>query len=437
MREEKLNNLQNIKNPNDKLPDGWVETGIMEAYQYIPTGVKNFQGQKYYYSTGGISLRRSIPEGKYCFEDRPSRANRVVNAMDILQARMKSTNKAIIIKEQDGQLFSTGFIHFRAKNNDPFYLYYYFQSRIFLDQKDFLATGSTQCSLNDKGLKLIKIPLCPLNEQKRIVDKIEQLFSDLDKGEDLIKTIQKQLKTYRCLILEHAITGRLINSKSIYKRLKLGDFIEDIRYGTSNKCHKDQSLTPVLRIPNVVDGFIDLSDLKHAEFNDEEKQKLALRESDILIVRSNGSASLVGRTAVVDKKSEGYLYAGYLIRIRLRTDALYPKYLQVYLSSTTARNHIELGARSTSGVHNINSDEVKNIPITVPSLEEQKQIVQKVDKILSQIDSLEKWCNEAIIESKSLRQSILKSAFSGQLVSQDPNDEPASKLLEKIKEVKR
>src|SRR5690606_13799288 len=120
----------------------------------------------------------------------------------------------------------------------------------------------------------------------------------------------------------------------------------------------------VLRIPNVgSSGHPDLKELKFAEFEEAEYSKLALRKGDLLIIRSNGSIDLVGKSCVVDEHAEGLLFAGYLIRIRLDIEKINYKFAYFVISSPALRAHIELTAKSTSGVNNINSEEVRSLPL--------------------------------------------------------------------------
>jgi len=296
------------------------------------------------------------------------------------------------------------------------------------------GTGTTVKGLRLEFIRDLSFALAPSNEQKRIVDKIEQLFSDLDEGEALLSTVQKQLASYRQSVLKAAVTGNLIRVADVseWPEYSIGQLLTDIRYGTAKKCTFNPSKTPVLRIPNVAAGKIDLTDLKHADFTQAELKKLSLEPGDILLVRSNGSVALVGLSAVVTESAAGYAYAGYLIRLRLKTDIILPEFLNIFLHSPIIRSQIERQARSTSGVHNINSDEIKSISLKVPSVEEQVEIIEKVDEVFSQIDALTQWCATELQRSNTLRTSILKSAFSGKLVPQNSADEPASALLARI-----
>ena len=215
--------------------------------------------------------------------------------------------------------------------------------------------------------------------------------------------------------------------------LRLGIVINEPKYGTSKKCGYKYEGTGVLRIPNVVRGVVDASDLKGAHFDEDEKRTYALRNGDILVIRSNGSISIVGKCAIISKSEEQYLYAGYLICLRSNPVALLPDYLAALLSSHLLRTQIEHKAKSTSGVNNINSGEIQSLIVPLCNLSEQEVVVERLSASLSAIDAIEAEIDNQLLKADAFRQSVLKKAFTGQLVAQEPNDEPASVLLDRIK----
>ena len=256
-----------------------------------------------------------------------------------------------------------------------------------------------------------------LSEQEQIVARIEELFSKLDKGVETLQTIKQQLAVYRQAVLKEAFEGQLTKTSPL-KRDSLLHYIEKPRYGISKKCSYEcaDTDTPVYRIPNIEwsIGRIDHEDMKYAHFSDKEVEGVRLKKDDILIIRSNGSVSLVGRAALVSQKDTCGSFAGYLMRIRVtKPDALIPKFLLLYLNSNQARVYIENKAKSTSGVNNINSDEISQLPIPLFSHQEQVAIIDEIESRLSVCDSIEQTVDAALAQAEALRQSILKKAFEG------------------------
>ena len=162
----------------------------------------------------------------------------------------------------------------------------------------------------------------------------------------------------------------------------------DLKYGTSKRSDYTIAGAPVLRIPNVVKGYIDSVDLKFTKLNDNEFRDLSLKENDILVIRSNGSSSIVGSSAVVDKRHEKFAYAGYLVRVRLDNDLYNSKFIQLVLRARLIREQIETPLRTTSGVKNINSTEISRLIMPCVPFEQQKRIVAKVDELMSYCDTL-------------------------------------------------
>ena len=196
-----------------------------------------------------------------------------------------------------------------------------------------------------------------------------------------------------------------------WKWVRLGAIIDSIVYGTSEKCSYDDRQNPaILRIPNISSGYIDISDLKYTNLSETEKKELSLMENDLLVIRSNGSLEIVGKMVCVPKDFENYCYAGYLIRIRFIIPSI-GFYIGNILNGKSLRNQIEEPLRSTVGINNINSDEIKSLMVSLPPLAEQTEIVQVIGEDLKKIDKLVSQIKERELYTIRLMQSILKDAF--------------------------
>lgn len=215
--------------------------------------------------------------------------------------------------------------------------------------------------------------------------------------------------------------------------IPLGLMIDTPAYGTSKKCDYNGGAHGVLRIPNVGSGRIDATDLKSANFDEGEIEQYSLIEGDILTVRSNGSLSAVGKPAIISAKDVGYLFAGYLIRLRAIPGSLVPQYLAYLMTEPHIRGQIEEKAKSTSGINNISAKELQDLNVPICSPAEQAEITRILDTRLTAADRMEAEIDAALSRADALRQSILKRAFAGNLVPQDPTDEPAPTLLARIK----
>ncbi|MBB7851701.1 restriction endonuclease subunit S [Escherichia coli] len=161
---------------------------------------------------------------------------------------------------------------------------------------------------------------------------------------------------------------------------RLGNILQDIKYGTSQKCNYNIKGVPVLRIPNIVKGFIELDDIKYGELTDAELEDLKLKKNDLLIIRSNGSTNIVGKSTLVESNLNNYAYAGYIIRVRLHNNFIHAHYINAIMSSCLVRSQIEGPIRTTTGVKNINSNELMGLLIPLPPLNQQITIIDKLDE---------------------------------------------------------
>jgi type I restriction enzyme, S subunit len=190
-----------------------------------------------------------------------------------------------------------------------------------------------------------------------------------------------------------------------------------------------------LRVANVYANRFDLSEVFEIGLEKEEVKRVLLRRNDLLIVEGNGSIDQLGRVAIWDEKISPCVHQNHLIKAR-PSESINVKCTLYFLLSHQGREFIKREAGSTSGLHTLSLSKVENLKIPLSSKEEQEQIVEEIESRLSICDRLEDTIIENLQKAEALRQSILKQAFEGKLVPQDPNDEPAEKLLERIKQEK-
>ena len=306
---------------------------------------------------------------------------------------------------------------------DARWLMWWLNAPQFREEVAARQSGTTRKRISRKNLAAIRFPLPPLAEQRRIVAAIEEHLSRLDAAEHSLKQARSRLAGLRAGTLAAATDG--------FESAALGDLVTDLRYGTSVKCSYDAAGPPVLRIPNVQRGTIDLSDLKYATDVQLDRSAFSVQRGDLLFVRTNGSRDLIGRVASVGG-AEGMAFASYLIKARPDPARLDSRFAVIALSTPNARAVIESNAATTAGQYNLNLAALRSLQVPVPAIDKQRSIVAEVEHRLTAAVAMEAEIDHALRQSAALRRAILARASRGELVQQDPDDEPASVLLERI-----
>ncbi|EHH2554578.1 restriction endonuclease subunit S [Vibrio parahaemolyticus] len=192
---------------------------------------------------------------------------------------------------------------------------------------------------------------------------------------------------------------------------RFGNVFVDLKYGTSKKSDYKMNGSPVLRIPNVVGGRVDLSDLKYSVMTDKELVDYQLQQGDLLLIRSNGSLGIVGRCTVVDNDLVNTVYAGYLVRARILPDTVNSHYVKSVLDSHDVRRQIEGPIRTTSGVKNVNSTELSSLLIPVAPACEQLRINEKIIELHAMCDQLKQHLYGNQQTSLQLTDAIVEQAM--------------------------
>jgi len=294
------------------------------------------------------------------------------------------------------------------------------------------ARGSRGVGIHHLGAKALSewsIPLAPRAEQDRIVAAIEEQFSRVDAGCVALESVAQKARRMRAATLSRLLSD---SDGSAWPSTALGDVLISGRYGTSTKCSYDGDGMPVLRIPNVQSGSIDLTDLKFAADTRVDLTASAVAQDDILIIRTNGSRALIGRAAVVPAPPRPLAFASYLIQLRVNRELIDPQFLVATLGSPPARAEIEHLAATTAGQYNISLSKLRSLRVPIPPLRDQIAAIAEAQRQLSHATELEMTADRALRAATRLRTTILGSAFAGRLVSQDSTDEPAGLMLERL-----
>lgn len=319
----------------------------------------------------------------------------------------------------------------------------------YLRTQDLAAfsRSTTVPSIRKGDVEEIIVLLPPADEQTRIAAKLDELLAQVDTLKARIDGIPALLKRFRQSVLAAAVSGRLTeewrakngaqieegsaaetSEKFAWPMVRLGDVALDFSYGSSAKSQRAGDI-PVLRMGNIQGGRLVWDDLVFSS-NPEELKKYSLQVGDVLFNRTN-SPELVGKTATY-KGEQPAIYAGYLIRVRC-SERLISDFLNYCLNSPQGKDYCWQVKTDGVSQSNINAKKLADFQFGLPSTEEQTEIIRCVDQLFSFAERLEARISDARIRIDRLTQSILAKALRGDLVPQDPNDEPADLLLDRIK----
>ena len=300
-----------------------------------------------------------------------------------------------------GRKGSAGNVHFSRKPFCP------------IDTTFYIAPGDTSLDIEFLYFLLLHVDLkrilgdvgVPgLNREMAYKEKIEfpAAKAEQQKIAGVLRAVQRAVEQQERLIaltteLKKALLHQLFTQGlrgEIQKQTEIGPVPESwevvtqenaalaFDYGTSVKCEHGKAGFPVLRIPNVIGGSIDLGDLKYGQPKRRELEQLRLRDGDLLFVRTNGVLENAGRCALYRGELEGCYFASYLIRVRVDSTKVLPAFVNEYARTELGRSFLSGRAiRTADGKFNINSGTLKRVPLPLPSLDEQQEIIRQLDLI--------------------------------------------------------
>jgi type I restriction enzyme S subunit len=300
--------------------------------------------------------------------------------------------------------------------------------------------GVTRQALTKQQVLELEIPVPPLNEQRRIASKLDTTLAAVDACRQRLDGVEALLKRFRQAVLAAATSGELTREwreergfeSHSFKPMKLVGLIkEPLRNG---KSVRDGNGDMVLRLSCLRGGSIDWTESKAGDWTDTAVERYLVQQGDFLVARGNGSKALVGRGCLVTDEPPRMAFPDTMIRIRPDPSKIDPRYLAMTWDNQHTRDQVEGSARTSAGIWKVAQGDLEHIQLFIPaSFEEQQEIVRRTQQFFSLADQLEARLTAARRILERLKPALLAKAFRGELVPQDPGDEPASALLERIR----
>jgi type I restriction enzyme S subunit len=290
------------------------------------------------------------------------------------------------------------------------------------------ASGTTRRRISGGNLKRLPIPVPPAEEQRRLVARLDSLRARSSRARQELDHIPKLIERYKQAILAKGFSG-----SDDAEEVALGDLIAD---GPQNGLYLPKSQygdgTPILRIENYgFDGAEPMTAWSRVKIESDIAAKYALAPGDIVINRVN-SPSHLGKSLLVLDAHVPAVFESNMMRMRL-SDSVLPEYVQLFLGSEMGRKQLIADAKWAVNQASINQGDVCRIIVPLPSIATQSRVIAEIRVAMAWLDKIATEHARAEHLLPKLDQAVLAKAFRGELVPQDPNDEPASVLLERIK----
>ncbi len=437
----------------NEIPNGWIDTKIEDVAEYVQRG----KSPKYIDKSdlpviNQKCIRWSGVDPRYLKFIHPDQwdswtSERFLREGDILwnSTGTGTIGRAALYKNLDGYervVVDSHVTIVRANEAcDSRFLHYFIRSSLVQSKIEDMQSGSTnQVELSRGQVINTVIPIAPLNEQKRIADKLDRLLAKVDNCRERIDRIPLILKRFRQSVLATAISGELTRDWRDEKELcyedwqsfVLGDIVDEVRNGISVKPDEKPLGVSILRISSVRPFNVNFDDSRL--LSSEAALDIYLLEfDDLLFTRYNGTLEFVGVCARVKKlPSYPVVYPDKVIRVRVDKSLAIAGFIEIVANSPVSRKFIEGLAKTSAGQTGISGKDLKSLSVILPTSPEQKEIVRRVEKLFNFADRLEARYQTARAQIDKLTPALLAKAFRGELVPQDPTDEPAATLLAKI-----
>lgn len=318
--------------------------------------------------------------------------------------RKGTINKPIFVNERFWNV-DTAFGISPGQDLLPKFLFYFCQSFNF----KALDKSTTIPSLAKRDLLNIEIPVPSVYEQERIVSRIEELFSQLDASVAELKTAKERLKMYRQAVVTAVYPALTVENTRCLS--ELAEITGGITKGRKLE-NSETIFLPYLRVANVQNGYLDLTEVKQIELKKSKVRQYLLSFGDVLYTEG-GDRDKLGRGTIWRNEIENCVHQNHVFKARIDSEKALPLYVAYWSMTTPVRNYFYAKGKQSVNLASINKTVLSALPIPLAPIEQQKRIVTEIEDKLSVCDSIEKILDTALQQAETLRQSILKKAFEG------------------------
>lgn len=338
---------------------------------------------------------------------------------EILVSIQGTVGDAVIVPpEMEGSNISRTIARVSPDQPNNLWIKYYIESKSLQDYIQIVSSGSTRASYNIGDIRKTNVALPPLPEQRKIATILYMVDRAIEKTEEIIE----QTHTVKKALTQDVFHGRHKDFKDYrttpvgeipihWSVSSIGDVVHTAQYGISESL-SEEGQYPIFRMNNIVNGKMVDEPLKYIDLEDDEFEKYRVKKGDVLFNRTN-SLELVGKTGIYELKGD-HVFASYLVRLQTNAKAD-SHYLNYYMNSSEAQNRMMDFATKGVSQANINANSIQQVKLPLPPVEEQKEVVARLNSIDSQIKSNEQYKSQL----KRLKRGLMQDLLSGTVRTTD------------------
>lgn len=289
----------------------------------------------------------------------------------------------------------------------PQYFVYYSLSNKYLSDVKSHSSGATRQRISRTNLGTINIPIPSLEEQRRIVEILDKAFEDIEQMKENAKQNLQNAKD----LFDSYLNQLFTTSNHNWTNCIIKDVASSVQYGYTESATFEKIGPKFLRITDIQDDAVEWASVPYCKIDDKIKSKYLLKDGDLVFARTGAT---VGKSYLIQGLNEEAVFASYLIRLSFIDKVIYPAFMKYYFKSNNYWQQV-IDTQTGAGQPNVNGTKLSLLKIKYPAINEQQEIVKKLDGLQEETKQLEQIYQQKIEQTEELKQSILQKAFNGGL----------------------